>query len=100
MKVLAKDNAEAMPLRKQIQIITNQKELMESKVLWNRFRDDSNSLGENQGSAITPSANNPSRKDSVLNPHSIANVVFLIYMTNKRMPFLSFSNRLLTRRVQ
>ena len=28
------------------------------------------SLGENQGSALTPSANNPSGKDSVLNPHS------------------------------
>ena len=46
------------------------KELTESKVLWNRFRGDSNSLGENQGSALTPSANNPSGKDSVLNPHS------------------------------
>lgn len=31
MKVLAKDNAEATPLRKQIKIMTNQKELMESK---------------------------------------------------------------------
>ena len=50
------------------------KELTESKVLWNRFRGDSNSLGENQGSAITPSANNPSGKDSVLNPHSDANI--------------------------
>ena len=39
-------------------------------MLWNRFRGDSNSLGENQGSALTPSANNPSGKDSVLNPHS------------------------------
>lgn len=46
------------------------KELTESKLLWNRFRGDSNSLGENQGSALTPSANNPSGKDSVLNPHS------------------------------
>ena len=27
-------------------------------------------MGENQGSALTPSANNPSGKDSVLNPHS------------------------------
>ena len=50
------------------------KELTESKVLWNRFRGDSNSLGENQGSALTPSANNPSGKDSVLNPHSDANI--------------------------
>ncbi len=50
------------------------KELTESKVLWNRFRGDSNSLGENQGSALTPSANNPSGKDSVLNPHSNANI--------------------------
>lgn len=50
------------------------KELTESKVLWNRFRDDSNSLGENQGSALTPSANNPSGKDSVLNPHSDAKI--------------------------
>lgn len=44
------------------------------KLLWNRFRGDSNSLGENQGSALTPSANNPSGKDSVLNPHSDANI--------------------------
>lgn len=50
------------------------KELTESKVLWNRFRGDSNSLGENQGSALTPSANNPSGKDSVLNPHSNAKI--------------------------
>ena len=50
------------------------KELMESKMLWNRFRGDSNSLGENQGSALTPSANNPSGKDSVLNPHSDAKI--------------------------
>ncbi len=50
------------------------KELTESIVLWNRFRGDSNSLGENQGSALTPSANNPSGKDSVLNPHSDANI--------------------------
>lgn len=50
------------------------KELTESKVLWNRFRGDSNSLGENQGSASTPSANNPSGKDSVLNPHSDAKI--------------------------
>lgn len=50
------------------------KELTESKVLWNRFRGDSNSLGENQGSALTPSANNPSGKDSVLIPHSDANI--------------------------
>lgn len=50
------------------------KELTESKVLWNRFRGDSNSLGENQGSALTPSANNPSGKDSVLNPHSDAKI--------------------------
>lgn len=50
------------------------KELAESKVLWNRFRGDSNSLGENQGSALTPSANNPSGKDSVLNPHSDAKI--------------------------
>jgi hypothetical protein len=50
------------------------KELTESKVLWNRFRGDSNSLGENQGSALTPSAINPSGKDSVLNPHSDANI--------------------------
>lgn len=50
------------------------KELTESRVLWNRFRGDSNSLGENQGSALTPSANNPSGKDSVLNPHSDAKI--------------------------
>lgn len=50
------------------------KELTESKVLWNRFRGDSNSLGENQGSALTPSAKNPSGKDSVLNPHSDAKI--------------------------
>lgn len=50
------------------------KELTESKMLWNRFRGDSNSLGENQGSALTPSANNPSEKDSVLNPHSDAKI--------------------------
>ena len=50
------------------------KELTESKVLWNRFRGDSNSLGENQGSALTPFANNPSGKDSVLNPHSDAKI--------------------------
>lgn len=50
------------------------KELTESKMLWNRFRGDSNSLGENQGSALTPSANNPSGKDSVLNPHSDAKI--------------------------
>ena len=50
------------------------KELTESKMLWNRFRGDSNSLGENQGSALTPSANNPIGKDSVLNPHSDAKI--------------------------
>ena len=50
------------------------KELTESKLLWNRFIGDSNSLGENQGSALTPSANNPSGKDSVLNPHSDAKI--------------------------
>ena len=50
------------------------KELTESKMLWNRFRGDSNSLGENQGSALTPSTNNPSGKDSVLNPHSDAKI--------------------------
>ena len=50
------------------------KELTESRVLWNRFRGDSNSLGENQGSALTPSANYPSGKDSVLNPHSDAKI--------------------------
>lgn len=50
------------------------KELTESRVLWNRFRGDSNSLGENQGSALAPSANNPSGKDSVLNPHSDAKI--------------------------
>lgn len=50
------------------------KELTESRVLWNRFRGDSNSLGENQGSALTPSVNNPSGKDSVLNPHSDAKI--------------------------
>jgi site-specific DNA-cytosine methylase len=50
------------------------KELTESKMLWNRFRGDSNSLGENQGSALTPSANNPSGNDSVLNPHSDAKI--------------------------
>ena len=50
------------------------KELTESKLLWNRFRGDSNSLGENQGSALTPFANNPSGKDSVLNPHSDAKI--------------------------
>ena len=31
-------------------------------------------MGENQGSALTPSANNPSGKDSVLNPHSDAKI--------------------------
>lgn len=50
------------------------RDLAESKVLWNRFRGDSNSLGENQGSALTSSANNPSGKDSVLNPHSDAKI--------------------------
>ena len=50
------------------------RDLTESKMLWNRFRGDSNSLGENQGSALTPSANNPSGKDSVLNPHSDAKI--------------------------
>lgn len=50
------------------------RDLAESRVLWNRFRGDSNSLGENQGSALTPSANNPSGKDSVLNPHSDAKI--------------------------
>lgn len=46
------------------------KELRENKMLWNRFSYDSNPLGENQGLAITQTANNPSSSDSVLNPHS------------------------------
>jgi hypothetical protein len=47
------------------------KELKENKMLWNRFSDGSNSLGENQGLAITQSEINPIRSDSGLNPHSV-----------------------------
>ena len=65
------------------------KELTESKVLWNRFRGDSNSLGENQGSALTPSANNPSGKDSVLNPHSDAKLSNSFDISNENSEKLS-----------
>jgi predicted nucleotidyltransferase len=47
-----------------------EKELRENKMLWNRFSGDSNSLGENQGLAITQSEQDPNRTDSGLNPHS------------------------------
>ena len=46
------------------------KELRENKMLWNRFRDGSNSLGKNQGLAITQSEQDPNKTDSGLNPHS------------------------------
>lgn len=70
------------------------KELTESKVLWNRFRGDSNSLGENQGSALTPSANNPSGKDSVLNPHSDANIRNNIETTKRNGGNLSVEDKI------
>ena len=70
------------------------KELTESKVLWNRFRGDSNSLGENQGSALTPSANNPSGKDSVLNPHSDANIRNNIETTKENGGNLSVEDKI------
>lgn len=70
------------------------KELTESKVLWNRFRGDSNSLGENQGSALTPSANNPSGKDSVLNPHSDANIRNNIETTKENDGNLSVEDKI------
>ena len=70
------------------------KELTESKVLWNRFRGDSNSLGENQGSALTPTANNPSGKDSVLNPHSDANIRNNIETTKGNGGNLSVENKI------
>ena len=48
------------------------KKLRENKLLWNRFSDGSNSLGENQGLAITQPEQdpNPNKTDSGLNPHS------------------------------
>lgn len=70
------------------------KELTESKVLWNRFRGDSNSLGENQGSALTPSANNPSGKDSVLNPHSDAKIRNSFEITKKNGGNLSVEDKI------
>ena len=70
------------------------KELTESKVLWNRFRGDSNSLGENQGSALTPSANNPSGKDSVLNPHSDAKIRNSIEITKENGGNLSVEDKI------
>lgn len=70
------------------------KELTESKVLWNRFRGDSNSLGENQGSALTPSANNPSGKDSVLNPHSDAKIRNNIETTKENGGNLSVEDKI------
>jgi len=48
-----------------------EKELRENKMLWNRFSGDSNSLGENQGLALTQTERNPNSADSGLNPHSI-----------------------------
>ena len=41
-----------------------------NKLLWNRFSDGSNSLGENQGLAITQSELDPNKTESGLNPHS------------------------------
>lgn len=70
------------------------KELTESKVLWNRFRGDSNSLGENQGSALTPSANNPSGKDSVLNPHSDAKIRNSFEITKENSGNLSVEDKI------
>lgn len=70
------------------------KELTESKVLWNRFRGDSNSLGENQGSALTPSANNPNGNDSVLNPHSDANIRNNIETTKENGGNLSVEDKI------
>lgn len=70
------------------------KELTESKMLWNRFRGDSNSLGENQGSALTPSANNPSGKDSVLNPHSDAKIRNSIEITKENGGNLSVEDKI------
>lgn len=70
------------------------KELTESKMLWNRFRGDSNSLGENQGSALTPSANNPSGKDSVLNPHSDAKIRNSFEITKENGGNLSVENKI------
>lgn len=70
------------------------KELTESKLLWNRFRGDSNSLGENQGSALTPSANNPSGKDSVLNPHSDAKIRNSFEITNENGGNLSVEDKI------
>jgi len=48
-----------------------EKELRENKMLWNRFSDDSNSLGKNQGLALTQTERNPISADSGLNPHSV-----------------------------
>ncbi len=45
-------------------------QILTKKLLWNRFSNDSNSLGENQGLAITQSEQNPNGTDSGLNPHS------------------------------
>nr|DAJ04790.1 MAG TPA: cytosine DNA methyltransferase [Caudoviricetes sp.] len=70
------------------------KELTESKMLWNRFRGDSNSLGENQGSALTPSANNPSGKDSVLNPHSDAKIRNFFEITKENGGNLSVEDKI------
>lgn len=70
------------------------KELTESKMLWNRFRGDSNSLGENQGSALTPSANNPSGKDSVLNPHSDAKIRNSFEITKENAGNLSVEDKI------
>lgn len=70
------------------------KELTESKMLWNRFRGDSNSLGENQGSALTPSANNPSGKDSVLNPHSDAKIRNSFEITKENGENLSVEDKI------
>lgn len=70
------------------------KELTESKMLWNRFRGDSNSLGENQGSALTPSANNPSGKDSVLNPHSDAKIRNSFEITKENGGNLSMEDKI------
>lgn len=71
------------------------KELTESKMLWNRFRGDSNSLGENQGSALTPSANNPSGKDSVLNPHSDAKIRNSFEITKENGGNLSVEDKII-----
>ena len=45
-------------------------QILTKKMLWNRFSNDSNSLGENQGLAITQSERSPNGTDSGLNPHS------------------------------